>query len=91
MNREEKRKEAQKQIQEERGFYAHLLTFIFVNIFLVILNYMTSPNSLWFYWPLMGWGLGLAAHAMGVFGPRIVPGKKWEERRMKQLMGEDDE
>lgn len=90
MNQEEKRKHARERIQEERGFYAHLLTYIFVNIFLAILNFMTNPGNLWFFWPLLGWGIGLAAHGIGVFGPTVFPGKKWEERRMKKLMEEDE-
>ncbi len=46
---------------------------------------MTSPNELWFYWPMLGWGIGIATHAVGVFGI----GKDWEERKIQQLMEEE--
>jgi hypothetical protein len=38
-----------------------------VNALLIIVNLSTTPDKLWFYWPLLGWGIGLAAHAFGVY------------------------
>jgi hypothetical protein len=32
----------------------------------VAINLATSPHHLWFFWPALGWGLGLAAHAWAV-------------------------
>jgi hypothetical protein len=34
---------------------------------LVIVNISTSPQYLWFKWPLIGWGIGVISHALGVF------------------------
>jgi hypothetical protein len=44
----------------------------------------TSPGNWWFYWVLLGWGIGLFFHAMGVFVFNKFPGKKWEERKIKE-------
>ena len=90
MNLEEKYAAARQQIEEERGFYTHLITFVLVNAFLIALNLWKSPNHLWFFWSLLGWGIGLTSHAFNVFGKRRFLGEKWEARRMKQLMGEDE-
>lgn len=55
------------------GFYIHLLVFFAVNLFLAAVNYLATPNSLWFYWPLLGWTIGLIAHAIAAFaGPQII-------------------
>ena len=35
------------------------------------------------------WGIGLAFHWVGVFGKGIVFSKKWEERKIKELMDKD--
>jgi hypothetical protein len=45
-----------------------------VNILLLVINFATDRNHLWFYWPLIGWGLFLIGHAYLVHrrGPRAV-------------------
>jgi hypothetical protein len=49
------------------GFRAHLMAYAIVNAGLTAINLVTTPDHLWFYWPMIGWGLGLAAHAVAVF------------------------
>jgi hypothetical protein len=41
------------------GFFSHLWAFIGVQLFLLAINLMTSPDYFWFVFPLLGWGLGL--------------------------------
>ncbi len=50
-----------------RGFLVHLFVYVAVNILLVAVNLVATPQSLWFFWPLLGWGAGLAAHGFGVW------------------------
>jgi len=38
-----------------------------VNLLLIVINLVTAPGHLWFRWPLMGWGIGLFFHGVGVF------------------------
>jgi hypothetical protein len=55
------------------GFYIHLVTYVAVNLLLVFINYSTSPQYLWFKWPLFGWGIGLLFHSLAVFvGPSLL-------------------
>ena len=49
------------------GFYIHLAVYVGVNILLIIINLLTSSQYLWFRWPLIGWGIGILFHALGVF------------------------
>jgi len=81
-------KAARKRVKEIKEFYTHVAIFIIVNGFLFLLNMLTSPDSLWFYWPLLGWGIGLGAHAYTVYGENGVFGKDWEDRKIRELMGE---
>ena len=46
----------------------------------------TSPDILWFYWPLFGWGIGMATHAVRVFGFGRWFGPDWEEKKIKEIM-----
>jgi len=88
---DEKYEKAKKRVEEIKGFYSHLIVYVSVNIVLLIINLVTSPGSLWFFWPLLGWGIGVFFHAMGVFVFSKFPGKQWEERKIKELMKTMDE
>jgi len=89
VNDQELYKRAQERVQQLRGFYIHAAIYVFVNIFLLLINLLTSPSSLWFYWPLLGWGVGLAVHAFVVFGAGGTLGKEWEERKIRQVMEQE--
>jgi hypothetical protein len=83
---------AKKRVKKVKDFYNHLGTWLFFSAFFVLLNFLTSKGSFWAIWPIMGWGIGVAMHALGVFGfPGL--GKDWEERMIEQEMdriGQDE-
>lgn len=56
---------------ERRRFISHLGAYGGVICFLFIINMITSPDSLWFFWPALGWGLAVAIHAVNIFIPGI--------------------
>ncbi|MEL6615963.1 MAG: 2TM domain-containing protein [Bacteroidota bacterium] len=76
---------ALKQAKREAAFYRNLLAFVLVNSFLIALNLFTSPSHFWAFYPIAGWGLGLAFQAAGTFGKKNGAG--WIERRTQELMG----
>jgi hypothetical protein len=49
------------------AFRSHLMAYVIVNAALVAINLITSPHSFWAIWPMIGWGVGLAAHASTVY------------------------
>lgn len=58
---------ARKRVEEKMGFFSHLAVYLVVNTILLIINLTQSPRALWFFWPLLGWGIGLFFHGMGTF------------------------
>ena len=86
MDEEESYKRAKKRVGELRGFYEHLIAYVVVNIMLVIINLVTSPDTLWFYWVTVFWGIGVIWHAISVFGKRGKLGKNWEDKKIKEIM-----
>jgi hypothetical protein len=60
------------------GFYIHLAAFVVVNVLLVAINLLASPEHLWFPWPLLGWGLGILLHAGLLFA---LPKRLGEKQR----------
>lgn len=75
--------DAKQHIHELKGFYGHLASFIGVNLMLAAINLATSPGSLWFIYPLFGWGVGIVCHARKVFWT----GGDWEARKLEELTG----
>jgi hypothetical protein len=83
---EERYFKARKRVEEIKGFYGNLIAYIVVNTGFLVLNLLTSPKHLWFFWPMIGWGIGLAIHGMKVFNCLPFLGKDWEEQKIKEFM-----
>ncbi|MBJ3764509.1 2TM domain-containing protein [Maribius pontilimi] len=48
-------------------FYVHVLIYAAVIGLLATINMITSSGTIWFIWPLIGWGLAVALHGARVF------------------------
>ena len=83
---EERYYKAKKRVEEIKGFYGNLIAYIVVNTGLLVLNLLTSPIHLWFYWPLLWWGIGVVFHGLKVFNYLPFLGKDWEEKKIKEYM-----
>ena len=66
------------------GFFIHLAVYIVVNTMLIIINLGTSSQYLWFKWPLIGWGIGVTFHGLGVF--YFSGGSGFKERLIEKEM-----
>jgi len=60
-------KRAEKRVKAKLRFYKHLIFFLFVNSFLLLINLLTSTRHLWFKWPLLVFSVLLALHAIKLF------------------------
>lgn len=92
---QERRDKAVKQVKKIKGFYSHLLVFIVINLMIVVINVQNlEPGESYFQYrnfiTLGSWGIGLAAHGLSVFLPGFILGKDWEERKIKELMKDDE-
>jgi hypothetical protein len=87
---EEKRyMKAKERVQAIRDFYGNFIAYCIVIPFLWWLNFRTS-DFLWAFFPTLGWGFGVVAHAMEAFGYNPLWGKRWQERKIRELMEKDD-
>lgn len=50
---------------------------------------MATKSDWWVQWPLLGWGLGILGHAIGVFMPINYVGRDWEERKIKERLAKN--
>ena len=60
-------KKAKKRVEVKIGFFIHLLVYLLVNTMLIAINLSTSSDHIWTAGPLLGWGIGLFFHGVGVF------------------------
>lgn len=77
---------AQKKVEDIKGFYGNLASYCVIITGLMILNLVTSPQHLWFLYPAVGWGIGVAVHGISVFNYMPFLGSDWEERKIQELM-----
>ncbi len=93
---------AQKRVSDIKGFHRHVITYVVINIIIVlahigIFDAFAMKNTLdedvitWnlFITPVL-WGIGLGIHALRVFVFKGSFFKRWEERKIQELMDEEE-
>ncbi|REC55819.1 histidine kinase [Chryseobacterium piscium] len=78
-------KKAKKRVEEIKGFYSNLISYCIVIPFLIFINLTTNSRNHWFWFPLLGWGIGVATHAFQVFGV----GESWQEKKIREIMNKN--
>lgn len=80
---------AKERVEHIKGFYGNLMSYCIVIPCLAILNYNTTSFP-WVLFPAGGWGFGLLAHGIQAFGISPLWGKRWEEKKMRQYMEDEN-
>jgi hypothetical protein len=66
------REAARRRVQTRRDFMSHVVAYVVVNTFLVVVWAVTGAGYFWPAWVLGGWGIGLVLHGWDVFLRRPV-------------------
>lgn len=75
--------QARRRVAVKVAFLIHLTAYVVVNLLLITINLMTSPQYYWFIWPLMGWGIGIVFHGLATF---IFGGGSFKEKMIQKEM-----
>ncbi|MGB1308295.1 MAG: 2TM domain-containing protein, partial [Oceanihabitans sp.] len=67
---------ARKQVKRIKGFYTHLIIYVLVNLFIVVINIQNlEPGESYFqiqnFITFGFWGIGIVIHAISVFLPNF--------------------
>lgn len=82
---------AVERVDEIKGFYSSLIAYCVVIPFLVFIYFKYSPHSIqWFWFPALGWGLGLVLQGFKAFSYNPFLGRNWEDRKIQEYMNEED-
>ncbi|CAM4038903.1 2TM domain-containing protein [Flavobacterium weaverense] len=83
---------AYKRVKKIKGFYTHVMVYILVNAFLIILSTsgQSFQNGDFLNWETYStaffWGIGLLAHGLSVFGRSLFFDQDWEQKKIKEFM-----
>jgi 2TM domain len=80
------REAAVTRLRKKRDFGMHVLIYLLVNSFLVVIWAVTGSDFFWPIFPIAGWGIGLAANAWDVYGRRPISESEIR-REMERLRG----
>ena len=80
---------AVERVEEIKGFYSSIIAYCIVIPFLIYINLKYVPQFHWFWFPMMGWGIGLTFQAFKSFAYNPFLGRGWEERKIQEYMNED--
>ena len=76
---------AKERVEKLKGFYSNLISYCCVIPLLMFINLRTTSFQ-WFWFPMLGWGMGLTFHAFETFGY----GKSWEEKKIQEIMNKEN-
>jgi 2TM domain len=71
-NEDELRKLAISRLRKRRDFGTHVVIYVIVNAMLVGIWAVTGAGFFWPVFPILGWGIGVAANAWDVYGRRPI-------------------
>lgn len=73
-----------------KEFYQNVISYCIVIPVLIFINLRTSPGFYWFWFPMIGWGIGVIFHGLEAYNYNPFLGKDWEERKIKELMNQEN-
>lgn len=80
---------AVEQVEEIKGFYSSLIAYFIVIPILIYINLTYVPQFHWFWFPMLGWGIGMIFQGFKAFSYNRILGRNWEERKIKEFMESD--
>ncbi|MEP0068174.1 2TM domain-containing protein [Pyruvatibacter sp.] len=84
LSKEERR--AIRYVRDLKAFYSHAATYAVVIFGLFVINLFTGITTPWFIWPMLGWGVGVAAHGLSVFEVMSLFSPDWEKREIEKRL-----
>ena len=80
------RDEARRWVRRKRAFYAVLLAYGVLSIVWFTIDALTGRDGWWFYWPMLGVGIGVAIYGVITLGTGGLFGPDWERRQVNKYL-----
>jgi hypothetical protein len=76
---------AWQRVRSLRVFYSHLSIFLLANFALIMVD-LSTPGEMWFFIPLLAWGLMVGLHAAQAYEMLPWFTEDWEQRKVREYM-----
>ena len=78
--------EARRYVRRKRIFYAAVAIWVALSVMWFAIDLLDGGGSLWFYWPVLGTGAGLATTGVALLGMGGILGVDWERREIDRYL-----
>jgi hypothetical protein len=78
--------EARRHVRRKRIFYIVLGIWIALSLMWFAIDMADDSSSVWFYWPMLGTGLGVAITGIVLLGVGGLFGVEWERREIDKYL-----
>jgi hypothetical protein len=82
----EAREEASRYVRRKRIFYSVLGIWIALSLMWFLIDLADDSSSWWFYWPMLGTGIGVAITGVVLLGVGGLFGVEWERREVDKYL-----
>jgi 2TM domain len=81
-----RRDEARRWVRRKRIFYTIVGIYLSLSLMWFAIDLLDDSSGYWFYWPMLGTGLGVLVTGLVLGGVGGVFGTDWERRQMEQYL-----
>jgi hypothetical protein len=78
--------EARRHVRRKRIFYTVLAIWSALSLMWFAIDMLDGGSSLWFYWPMLGTGIGVAITGIVLLGIGGLFGDEWERREIDKYL-----
>ena len=73
-------------VDRKLKFYRDLISYIIVNAFLLVINYVFTPSFWWVAFPIFFWGIGIIVNFFKAFVFVDFYGESYRQRKIAEEM-----
>ncbi len=84
--REQALEEARRYVRRKRIFYMVLGIYLALSVMWLLIDLADDGDLNWFYWPMLGTGIGVAISGIVLVGVGGLFGADWERKQVDQYM-----
>jgi 4-hydroxybenzoate polyprenyltransferase len=78
--------EARRYVRRKRIFFTVLAIWIALSLMWFFIDMRDDSSSVWFYWPMLGTGVGVAITGIVLLGIGGLFGADWERREIDKYL-----
>jgi hypothetical protein len=78
--------DARRYVRRKRIFYTVLGIWVVLSLMWFLIDMTDDSSSLWFYWPMLGTGIGVAIAGIVLLGIGGLFGASWEHREIDKYL-----